>query len=92
MYDVAGASDAALRKAKRLQLIDCFADIFHRYICGNACGTDARYHNEADFSAFKFFVELYCIENFLTRKICRQPSGQSEFSKEIDNRGALVRR
>ena len=53
---------------------------------------DAWRHNEPHFSAFEFFVELYCVENLLTRKFGWQPRRQLESLKKINNCGALIRR
>src|ERR1043166_8453835 len=55
-------------------------------------GTDPRRYNEADFSAFEFFVEHQRVEDLFARKIFRQPRRQLELPEKIDNRIALVRR
>ena len=85
-------TSAALRGAKRLQFADRFADIIVRYIVREIGSANMRRHNKPNVSAFEFFVELYCVENLLTRKIPWQPRRQRESPKKIDDRGALIRR
>src|SRR5437870_1253634 len=53
---------------------------------------DSRRHNESDFSAFEFFVELQCVEDFFARETFRQRRGQFELPEKIDNCIALIRR
>ena len=51
----------ALRRAKRLQFANRFANVFHRYSTGHVSSANFRRHHEANFSAFEFFVELQCV-------------------------------
>src|SRR6266478_8771049 len=54
--------------------------------------SNCRRQDETNFSALEFFVELQPVENFLARKICRQPSRQFEYAQKIDNCISLVSR
>src|SRR5207253_8945657 len=57
------------------QSIDRFANIFHRHFARDVRRTDLRRYDEANFSGFEFFVELYCLEDPLAPKIPWQPCG-----------------
>ena len=57
------------------QSLDRFANIFHRHVARDVRRTDLRRYDEANFSGFEFFVELYCLEDLLAREIPRQPCG-----------------
>ena len=69
-----------------------FANIVERYVVCEMRSADPRRHNESDFSAFEFFVELQRFEDFFAREIFRQRRGQFELPEKIDNRIALIRR
>src|SRR4030095_205775 len=73
-----------------LQFFHGFADIVESYIICDIRPADARRDDKADFSGFEFFVQLYCVENFFTWKVRRQPRGQPELSQKINNCGALI--
>ena len=75
-----------------LELFHRFANVVERHIICDISHADARRDNEADFSTFEFFIELYSVENLPARKVRRQSSRQPELSKKINNRGALIRR
>ena len=57
------------------QSLDRFANIFHRHVARDVRRTDLRRYDEANFSGFEFFVELYCLEDLLAQEIPRQPCG-----------------
>ena len=56
-----------------LQRLHRFANVMERYIVRDVGNADVRRDDKPDFSAFEFFVELYCVENLLTWKFGRQP-------------------
>ena len=56
-----------------LQLFHRLTNVVESHVVRDTCSADAWCHNEPDFSAFEFFVELYCVENLLTRKFGWQP-------------------
>ena len=56
-----------------LQFFHGLTNVIESHVVRDTCSADAWRDNEADFSAFEFFVELYCVENLLTRKFRRQP-------------------
>src|SRR5438105_9362080 len=66
-----------------LQCLDRFANIFHRHVARDVRRTDLRRYDEANFSGFEFFVELYCLEDLLAQEIPRQPCGQLESPEKI---------
>ena len=74
-----------------LQLFHGLLNVIESHVVRDKRSADARCHNEPHFSSFEFFVELYCVENFLTRKILRQTRGQPQSAKEINNCRALIR-
>src|SRR5207245_10065093 len=53
---------------------------------------DSRRHDESDFSAFEFFVELQCVEDLFAREIFWQRRGQLKLPEKIDNCIPLIRR
>ena len=75
-----------------LQLFHSLPNVIESHVVRDTRSADAWRHDEAYFSEFEFFVELYCVENFLTRKIPWQPRWQRESPKKINDRGALIRR
>src|SRR6266496_5383380 len=75
-----------------LQLFHRFANIVERYVVCEMRNADPGRHNESDFSAFEFFIELQRIEDLFAREIFRQLRGQLELPEKIDNRIALIRR
>src|SRR5437773_9718952 len=74
-----------------LQLFHGLMNVIESHVVRDTRSADAWRYNEADFPAFELFVELYCVENLLTRKILRQTRGQPELAKKINNRSALIR-
>src|SRR5207248_155582 len=75
-----------------LQVSNRFANIAERYVVCEMRSADPGRHNKSDFSAFEFFIELQCVEDFFAREILRQSRGQLELPEKIDNRIALIRR
>src|SRR5207248_2950035 len=75
-----------------LQVSNRFANIAERYVVCEMRSADPGRHNKSDFSAFEFFIELQCIEDFFAREIFRQSRGQREPPEKIDHRIALIRR
>src|SRR5262245_57787905 len=63
--------------APALQLFRRVPNVVERHVIRDIRRADAWRNDKPDFSAFEFFVELHCIENFLTRKIPRQTRGQT---------------
>src|SRR6266513_957526 len=84
-------SDASAVSQKHLQMFRCVANILECHIVCDVGHTDAWYHDETNFSAFEFLIHDYRIENFFTRELRGQPSGQSESLKQSDDRIALRR-
>ena len=78
--------------ALALQVFNRFANILERYVVYEMRSANPRRHNKSDFSAFEFFIELQCVEDFFAREILRQSRGQLKLPEKIDNRIALVRR
>src|SRR5882672_7200682 len=73
-----------------LQLFHGLMNVIESHVVRDTRNADAWYHNKPHFSAFKFFVELYCVENLLAWKLRWQPRRQSESSKKINDCGALI--
>src|SRR5262249_16306180 len=61
--------------AFHLQRPHCFANVVECYVICDMRNADPWRQNEPDFSAFEFLVELYCVQNLLTRKIRWQTRG-----------------
>src|SRR5438067_12335752 len=78
--------------ALALQVFNRFANILERYVGYEMRSANPGRHNKSDFSAFEFFIELQCVEDFFAREILRQSRGQLKLPEKIDNRIALVRR
>src|SRR5438874_4415186 len=78
--------------ALALQVSNRFANIAERYVVYEMRSADSGRYNKSDFSAFEFFIELQCVEDFFAREILRQSRGQRELPEKIDNRIALIRR
>src|SRR5438874_7816813 len=78
--------------ALALQVSNRFANIAERYVVYEMRSANPGRHNKSDFSAFEFFIELQCVEDFFAREILRQSRGQLEPPEKIDNRIALIRR
>ncbi len=78
--------------ALALQVFNRFANILERYVGYEMRSANPGRHNKSDFSAFEFFIELQCVEDFFAREILRQSRGQRELPEKIDNRIALIRR
>src|SRR5438552_14431026 len=76
--------------ANALQLFHGFPNVIESHVVGDTCSADAWCHDEPHVSAFEFFVELYCVENPLTRKAPRQRRRQIEPSKKINNGAPLI--
>jgi len=83
-------SDALAFHRNALQLFHCLTNIVDSHVIRDVCSADAWRHNKAHLPAFKFLIELYCIDNLLTRKLRRQTRGQRESGEEINDRGALI--
>ena len=78
------ASDTdALQRAYRL------ANIVERYIVCDACSSYLRRHNESDFAALEFFIELHRVNDFVPWKIFRQTRRQIKLLQNVDHRIAL---
>ncbi len=75
-----------------LQFFHRFANIVERHVVCEMRSAELRRHNESDFSAFEFFVELQRVEDFFAREIFWQTSLAIELAQKIDNRIALIRR
>src|SRR3954447_17176005 len=88
----ASVSDASAFHRKGLQSLYRLLNILVRYIVRDISTADAWGDHKSNFAAFKFFVELYCGENSLTRKFKRQTRWQPESLENINNCGALIRR
>src|SRR5205814_4930378 len=78
--------------ALALQVFNRFANILERHVGYEMRSANPGRHNKSDFSAFEFFIELQCVEDFFAREILRQSRGQLKLFEKIDNRIALVRR
>src|SRR6266446_6925349 len=78
--------------ADALQLFHGLPNVIESHVVRDTRSADAWCHDEPHLSAFEFFVELYCVENLLTRKIPWQPRRQSESSKKINNCVTLIHR
>ena len=48
-----------------LQLFHGLTNVMESHVVRDTCNADAWCHNEADFSAFEFFIELYASKIFL---------------------------
>ena len=68
-----------------LQVIHCIPKIGQRYVRRDARRTDSGCHNETDFPAFEFLVELQCVENFLAWKVFWQTSRQLKSLQKLDH-------
>ena len=84
-------SDALAFHRNALQIFCRLSNIRECYIVGDIGNADPGRNDEPDFSALEFFVELYCVENFLTWKFGWQPRRQPELAKQINNCRALIR-
>src|SRR5262249_33739096 len=89
---LAGADLGARGQRSRLQVTDRFADVVERNGICEIRSPDFWRHNEADFSAFEFFIKLQCAHDFVSWKIFWQTRRQLESLQEIDGRIALLRR
>src|SRR3954452_631320 len=74
-----------------LQLFHSLTNITESHVVRDTRSAEARCHYEPHLCAFEFFIELYCVENFLTRKFGLQTGWQPESLKKINNCGTLIR-
>ena len=72
-----------------LQRVYRLADIVERDVTPETGGSDARRYNEMDSSAFEFFIELDCADDFVPWEILWQTRRQLKSSQKVDHRIAL---
>src|SRR5262245_15859305 len=78
------------QRVEDLQLLHGFANVVEVYVIRDVRNSDPGRDDEPDISAFEFFVDLYYVQNFFTRKARRQARGQLELAKKINNGVALL--
>ena len=67
-----------------LQLLHGLTNVIQTHVVRDTRSADAWCHNEPHFSAFEFFIELQCVEDFFAREIFRQCRRQLELPEKIE--------